>query len=56
MKTAALILLKATVLVAVVYLSLDIFGFLMWVQSGQTPPGDYYIGAITTHVLRMLLL
>lgn len=36
-------------------LVLDIFGFIFWILSGQTPPVDsFYIGTITAHALRAL--
>ena len=33
----------------------DIFGFMAWIASGQTPADGFYIGALTASVLRALL-
>ena len=32
-------------------LALDVFGFVAWVASGQTPVDGFYIGALTARIL-----
>ncbi|MEK6897598.1 MAG: hypothetical protein AABW93_03655 [Nanoarchaeota archaeon] len=36
-------------------LLIDIFGFLLWIMSGQYPTDNFYIGTITAHILRAIL-
>lgn len=36
-------------------LTVDIVGFALWVVSGQIPLSDFYIGAITSNILKMVL-
>lgn len=33
----------------------DMFGFLLWIISGQYPADNFYIGTITVHLLRAIL-
>lgn len=33
----------------------DMFGFVAWVASGQTPADGFYVGALTASVLRALI-
>ncbi len=35
-------------------LAVDFFGFMAWALSGQTPGDSFYIGAITTNIIRAL--
>lgn len=35
--------------------AVDVFGFMAWAASGQTPADSFYIGSITAHVLRALI-
>ena len=32
----------------------DMFGFMAWIVSGQTPADGFYVGALTASVLRAL--
>lgn len=41
--------------VLVAILTIDAFGFVAWIASGQTPADNFYIGSITAHILRALL-
>ena len=41
--------------VALGLLLLDVFGFMLWVASGQHPVDDFYLGTITAHVLRAII-
>jgi hypothetical protein len=36
-------------------ITVDVFGFMMWIIAGQFPVGDLYAGILTAHVLRILL-
>ena len=40
------------VAVAVGILLIDLFGFSMWVVSGESPVDGFYIGRLTTEVIR----
>ena len=44
--------IAGTVLLAI--LAVDFFGFMAWILSGQTPGDSFYIGAITTNIIRAL--
>jgi len=46
---------KITSGVAIAILAIDLLGFLAWVLSGQVPVDGFYVGAITTNMLKMLL-
>lgn len=41
-------------IIATVILSIDFFGLMVWVLSGQTPVDSFYIGAITKNILMFL--
>jgi hypothetical protein len=41
--------------VVVMVLFIDVLGFTAWVASGQQPQDNFYVGAITTNVLRSTL-
>ena len=32
-------------------LAADVFGFMVWVLSGQVPADNFYLGTITAHVV-----
>lgn len=34
---------------------IDFFGAVAWILSGQTPDGNFYIGTITIHLLRLVI-
>lgn len=34
---------------------IDIFGFAMWVASGQQPVDGIYVGTLTNHMLKAFL-
>ena len=38
-----------------VVVAVDLFGFMAWIASGQTPVDGFYIGAITANVLRAII-
>ncbi|MCR4307816.1 MAG: hypothetical protein NUV80_04585 [Candidatus Berkelbacteria bacterium] len=38
-----------------VVVAVDLFGFMAWIASGQTPADGFYIGRITAEVLRAIL-
>lgn len=42
-------------LFAVAIVLIDVFGFMAWVVSGQTPVDGFYIGALTAKVLGLVL-
>lgn len=42
--------------VAIALLLLDVLGFIAWAMSGQFPADDFFIGSITTHILRAIVL
>ena len=33
----------------------DVLGFMAWILSGQMPLDNFYIGAITAHILGAIL-
>jgi len=37
-----------------VILALDFFGFIIWSLSGQFPIDGFYLGMITSHILRAI--
>lgn len=41
--------------VLAVVVAVDLFGFMAWIASGQTPADGFYIGRITAEVLRAIL-
>lgn len=46
---------KGIAIVAAVIIAIDIFGFVTWIASGQTPVDGYYIGSLTASALRSLI-
>lgn len=48
--------IKITLTVAIVILAIDFIGFVLWAMSGQQPVDGFYVGAITTNVLRAIIL
>ena len=40
---------------AIAYLALDLFGFMAWAVSGQTPEG-FYLGEVTYKVLNSIII
>lgn len=48
-------IIKYTAGAVAIIATVDVFGFMAWVASGQTPADGFYIGAITANVLRALL-
>lgn len=41
--------------IAIIIMALDIIGFMGWALSGQQPADGFYVGTITTHILRAVL-
>lgn len=52
-------MLKSFINTSIVLLSfvliLDVFMFLYWFISNQYPIGDFYIGTITAHILKLII-
>jgi hypothetical protein len=36
-------------------LAIDFVGFIAWVMSGQFPADNFYIGTITTHIIKLFI-
>jgi hypothetical protein len=51
MKNAIQVVIWVIVFLGVI----DVFGFGLWVISGQTPNDDLYLGTITSHTLKALM-
>jgi len=34
----------------------DMCGFMLWIASGQVPVDNFYLGSITTHIAKIILL
>ena len=49
-------ILKITAGVIAAVLIADAAGFFIWILSGQFPADGYYIGTITAHVLRSIII
>lgn len=47
-------IIKSIVWVIAVVLMIDISGFIGWAMSGQQPVDSFFIGTITTHLLKSL--
>ena len=47
--------IKTISAVVAAILLIDMFGFLLWIMSGQYPADNFYIGTITAHILRAIL-
>ncbi len=41
--------------IAIIIMAIDMIGFAGWALSGQHPQDDFYVGTITTHILRAVL-
>lgn len=41
--------------VATLIMAIDFIGFIAWAMSGQLPVDGFFIGTITTHILRAIL-
>lgn len=41
--------------IVAVILVIDFLGFMAWAMSGQHPVDGFYVGAITTNVLKAIL-
>ena len=41
--------------VLLIILAIDLFGFMVWIASGQTPLDNVFIGSLTAHLLRWLI-
>lgn len=48
--------IKIILTVVIVILAIDFLFFVGWVMSGQTPVDGFYFGAITTNILRAIIL
>lgn len=44
--------MKYVVSVLALVLILDMWGFVLWSGTGQVPQGEFYIGSITSHLLK----
>lgn len=49
------ILVTITYILAIVMI-IDFLGFIAWVASGQTPVDGFYVGRLTTELLKLILL
>lgn len=38
-----------------VIVAVDLIGFILWMQSGQVPQDNFYVGSITYHVLSIMI-
>ncbi len=38
-----------------VYLCIDAFAFVMWAMSGQHPVDGFYVGAVTTTLIKSII-
>lgn len=39
---------------ALLVITIDAAGFLLWIASGQYPPDSFYIGTITAHIIKLI--
>lgn len=46
--------IKFILSIIAIVMMIDVMGFLAWVYSGQRPVDDFYIGTITTHIVRAI--
>ncbi len=46
---------KTILTIVALALFIDFIGFTAWATSGQKPVDNFYVGAITTNVLRTVL-
>lgn len=44
-------ILKFLLIAVAVYLAIDFLGFIAWAFSGQVPPDQFFLGAITRSVI-----
>jgi hypothetical protein len=47
-------ILIGIVSILAIVLIVDFIGFVAWVFSGQIPPDDMFIGAITTKIIQLI--
>jgi hypothetical protein len=47
-------LIKAVITFLLIMVAVDVFVFGLWVMSGQRPADDFYIGAITNKVIKLI--
>lgn len=48
--------IKTIVVVAIIILAIDFVGMIGWAMSGQHPVDNFYIGSISTHIIRAIIL
>lgn len=41
--------------ISIIYLAVDAFVFVMWAVSGQHPVDGFYVGAVTTTIIKSLI-
>lgn len=46
--------LKTIVVIAIVLLAIDFVGMIAWGMSGQHPVDNFYIGSVSTHIIRAI--
>lgn len=42
--------------IAAAIIALDVLGFMAWVASGQVPADGFYLGAITSNIIKCIIL
>lgn len=48
-------ILNIAVTAIIVIVAIDFIGFIAWAMSGQQPEGSFYIGSMTTHIIRAII-
>jgi hypothetical protein len=48
-------LIKAVLTFLLIMVVVDVFVFGLWIMSGQRPPDDFFIGAITNKVVKWIV-
>jgi hypothetical protein len=49
-------LINITLSIVAIIIVIDVLGFMAWAMSGQAPVDGFYVGAITTNILRAIIL
>ena len=48
-------IIKNILIFILIILALDLLGFMSWVILGQKPVDNFFLGNITTHILKLII-
>jgi len=48
--------MKTITIILACLITLDIFGAVTWAISGQVPADTFYLGSVSTSIIRMIII